>query len=445
VTDDRPIHPTARPLADLPIDALADRAEQLAKRWASALILARPTHAIGAIPLDQLAREAPGLCAQVLRALESDAELQRLTGNGAATGREELAPARRLGALAGAADAASCVVAAEALRSVLWDALLAELREPPARLLADLADRLAHVCSMALLATIAAASTHDQEVRGEGEQLVAAGAEHIPAGPPPLSAARAHSAGEARVAIVDEHGHDPASPGSVTLVGESKGDAERPLPWEPAPPEPPAQQGPPVQPEPPEPPWGSWERTRRLTGDPPVFQSLSLSQPGIEIRAERVQEGPAAWIGSIGQQLDRFATDGRPFAVLLVEVADIERLLREVPPGEVLRLADRVQAALEAERRATADGAGGSLTCERTGRYWLLAPGTDGRRVEDLAQHLADAVRRSVRHGGLELEVAVGAAVCPAHGREAAALAAHADVALYAGRASGSARDRAAG
>jgi len=432
MTDDSPMHGRAhpRPLADLPIDALADRADELAGRWASALILARPMSTIGAIPLDDLAREAPSLCGQVLRALESDAELNRLTGNGPATGREELAPARRLGALSGAADPASAVVAAEALRRVIWQALLAELREPPARLLADLADRLAHVCSMALVATIAASSAQDQNPVDSEQEVVVAGADRLSAGSGGSPGARAHFGAERRVVIIDEGGQDPASPGGATRVGESRGATERTLPWDPAP----------SGPAP-----GSLDRAQQPPSDPSSFHAPPESRPGSEIRAERVQEGPAAWVGSIGQQLERFATDGRPFAVLLAEVVDIARLVREEPPGEVMRLADQVQRVLEEELRAGADGPPGSLTCEAAGRYWLVVPETDWLRIEALATRLADAVRRSVGHRGFALEVAVGTAGCPEDGQEAAALAAHADVALYAARAGGSARDRATG
>jgi predicted signal transduction protein with EAL and GGDEF domain len=44
------------------------------------------------------------------------------------------------------------------------------------------------------------------------------------------------------------------------------------------------------------------------------------------------------------------------------------------------------------------------------------------------------AVASAVRHRGAPLELAVGSAVCPDDGREAPALAAHADVGLYAAR-----------
>ena len=71
----------------------------------------------------------PSCAWPTLWALQSDAELERLTG-GPATGARSTAPARRLAAASGAQDAATAVGAVEALRGVLWESLLGELREP---------------------------------------------------------------------------------------------------------------------------------------------------------------------------------------------------------------------------------------------------------------------------------------------------------------------------
>src|SRR5450755_747443 len=148
--------PRARPVAEAPIGALLDRADELARGWAIALILARPLERIGEIHLDALARDAPALCAQTIRALESDAELERMVGWEGEHGRGGSASAHGLAALAGAGDAESAVDAVEALRGVLLEALLGELRDPPARQVADLADRLAYVCATALAAAVGA-------------------------------------------------------------------------------------------------------------------------------------------------------------------------------------------------------------------------------------------------------------------------------------------------
>jgi GGDEF domain-containing protein len=165
----------------------------------------------------------------------------------------------------------------------------------------------------------------------------------------------------------------------------------------------------------------------------------------IEIRDERVEEGPAAWIRSIGRQLERFRHERRPFAVLLIELMDIERLIRSEPHDEMLRLAGQLERALEMELRTISARTSGSLTREAPARFWLTSPGSDRSRAQALAEQIAHAVRRSVSHRGRPLEVAIGTAVCPDDGLQAAALAAHADVALYSARAGGSAGGGAAG
>ena len=147
----------ARPMADAPVDALLARADELARRWASALIAARPLAEMARVPLEDLARQAPALCAQLARALSSDAELHRLLApaEAGAAGRAPesrsellaawLAPARE--------DASSAVRDVEALRGIIRESALGELREPTARQVADLSDRLAFLCA-ALLAAV---------------------------------------------------------------------------------------------------------------------------------------------------------------------------------------------------------------------------------------------------------------------------------------------------
>ena len=51
----------------------------------------------------------------------------------------------------------------------------------------------------------------------------------------------------------------------------------------------------------------------------------------IAIRDARGEAGPAAWIRSIGEHLDRFERDGLPFAVVLMEVAGSGSSLRGPP------------------------------------------------------------------------------------------------------------------
>jgi GGDEF domain-containing protein len=400
VPDDLRSHPLprARPVADLPIEAVLAGAGELARRWAIALILDRPLESIGDVPLEQLAREAPGLCSQALRALQSDVELDRLTGGGAPDAREDLAPVRRLPAICGAGDAAAVAQAAESLRGVLWEALLDQLELPSAHQIADASDRLAYVCAAALAAALSV------------------GPERPPQGARDTSTRASDDAGGLR----GTSGHQPALPqapaGQTFIVDEGSGTVSAeggvggrahaaPLAGERAAENP-----------------ASW--------DPPLPAPPAAHPAPIAIRDERGEQGPAAWIGSIGAQLERFAADGLPFAVLLVEILEIERLRREESADEVSRLAGHVEQAIVAELR----GRSSALTRERPGRCWLLVPRTDGDGAAALAERLLRGVTYAVRHRGQPLAVAIGTAVCPDNGREAAALAAHADVGLYAAR-----------
>lgn len=281
--------------------------------------------------------------------------------------------------MAGAGDAPALVEAVEGLRGVVWETLLEELCRPlfehaHARRVAEVCDRLACVCASALAAALA-------EGLPERDRA-GADAQPPPAAEPPAAAVDAEGRRASEAVIVDEHAQVPVAP-------------------------------------------------RRAPAE-------------IEIRDERGEVGPAAWIGSIGRQLERFRRDGGSFAVLLLELRDIERLRRDGGPEELSQLVDQVEQVLASELRPAAwpapgtgeDGQAGSLTRERPGRYWLLAPETDRIGVRVLAERLIGAVRRLSDQRGSFLELAIGMAVCPEDGREAAALAAHADLELYAARSS---------
>jgi hypothetical protein len=411
--------PRARGVADLPIDALLARAEEIARRWAVMLILERPLAQIGELPLEELAREAPALCAQAIRALASDAELERLLDVEPSSTRQG-SPALRLAAIAGARDARAAVEATEALRGVLWEALLEELSGPsfeqaPGRELAELSDRLATVCASALRASLPLGLPAAAAAPAGARRVVVASAGAAVEHPGPGASGSEHAASQ-RAVIIDERAPEQitsplpsprfasepsASPaaGAPPLVGE-----------EPSPPRAPEQSH---AGEPPR----SWQRFP----PPPARRD----QSEIEIRDER-GEGPAAWINSIGRQLERFEDDGLPFAVLLVEILEIERVLAERSTVEASVLADRVEEAI-AQLRPSA----GSLTRERAGRYWLLAPHTDRVEAGLLAERVVSSIGSS---SAVALDVALGMAVCPDDGREAAALAAYADVELYAAR-----------
>jgi hypothetical protein len=366
--------PRARPVSEPSLDALLVRSDELARRWAIAMLGARPADEIGQLPLEALARDAPPLCAQAVRALQSDGELERLTGRGASGARGDSAAAWRLAAICGGRDAVALVEAAEALRGALWEALLGVVGDPSARVLAELADRLAYVCA-ALLAGALEGSPELADVGARDEREIAGAFES------PARELASLSSASRRAVIVDER----------TLA----------VAKEPAP------------------------------------SALVTSPPEIEIRDQRREvgqareEGPAAWLGPIGAQLERFERDGVPFAVLLVEPVELERVRREEPDEELQRLARGLEDALRAELATWS----GSLTRERPGRCWLLVPGVEAPDAAALAQSLIAAVRSGASDRGAPLALAIGTAVCPEDGRRAAALAAHADVGLYASRA----------
>jgi len=97
-----------RPVADVPEAALAACAGPAAKAWLVALLERRPLAQAGRVPVAVLAERGPALCEAVLRALVSDAALERLVAEPAAAD---------IAQIAGAEGAADVVAAAEALRA----------------------------------------------------------------------------------------------------------------------------------------------------------------------------------------------------------------------------------------------------------------------------------------------------------------------------------------
>jgi GGDEF domain-containing protein len=167
------------PVADVPPAALAD-GQGPAKGWLLALVAARPLQDAPALPMPDLARDAPGLCAAILRAVSSDADLRRLQ-----VGGDLVALAARAGALAGAGGPADAVAAVAQLRGALWQALTATMAPLDAATTAALAERLAFVCDAVAAATLTdapgdrAAGFRVHDARGDWhgaiERLVADG------------------------------------------------------------------------------------------------------------------------------------------------------------------------------------------------------------------------------------------------------------------------------
>jgi GGDEF domain-containing protein len=286
--------------------------------------------------------------------------------------------------------------AAQTLSETLWEALHEELTDPRAHRVAELSERLVDVS--AAVAALAHGDARPAPV-AEGSLGAAPGVGgEVPAAQPEPTAAPVEP--RSRLARVT---HDEPSSDEPSSQRES-----------PAPPPPPS------------------SSVAVLVDELAPQGSPAQAPSEIEIRDARGERAQAAWIAAIGRRLERYERDGVPFAVLLVELADVERLRHSELPGEVARMTGLVETALSGELRP-AD----SLTRESPGRYWLLAPETDSGSARALAGRLAEAVRGAASHRGAPLQVAVGIAVCPTDGSQAGALAVHADVALYAARAAG--------
>jgi hypothetical protein len=207
---ERIAHPRA--VADPSVETLAARAEELARSWVLAQLAARPLPAMAEVPLEQLAEDAPALCEQLVLALSSDVQLERLLAPATASSRESFSTERAERAIVGA-DASALVVSVEALRSVVWRALLAELRDPPAALVADLAERLGYVCAAVL--TVALAASHEARAAAPGPGSAPA----VAASPAPrVEYERSRTAARSGAVLIDElheEARSEASTGSL--------------------------------------------------------------------------------------------------------------------------------------------------------------------------------------------------------------------------------------
>jgi GGDEF domain-containing protein len=140
----------------------------------------------------------------------------------------------------------------------------------------------------------------------------------------------------------------------------------------------------------------------------------------------------APWTAAVERQLERHATGGAPFALLCLEVADLDRLVAAERDGDVALALEAAEAGVSAQLRP-AD----VLVRERPGRYWLVAPDTDGDGARSLAHLLGAAVAGVRGHRGAPLEAAVGVATCPRDGTDAPTLEGRAEEGLFAARAAG--------
>jgi hypothetical protein len=137
-----------RPVADVPPAVLLD-GQATAKGWLLGLVASRPLDAALRLAAGEFARDAPALCAAVLRAVGSDADLARLEPAGDLAG---LAATART--LADADEPAAVVASLGALRAAAWEALTTVLHPLDAATTAALAERLAYVCEVVARAAL---------------------------------------------------------------------------------------------------------------------------------------------------------------------------------------------------------------------------------------------------------------------------------------------------
>ncbi len=154
--------------------------------------------------------------------------------------------------------------------------------------------------------------------------------------------------------------------------------------------------------------------------------------PAVEDAAEFHAARIAPWTAAIDRRLARHRQDGLPFAVLCVELVDVDRLAAADFDGEVARALEAAEGAVCAQLRP-AD----VLVRERPGRYWLTAPDTDGAEARTLAHRVAGAIAGAAAHRDVPLQAAIGLATCPADGADAVILEGRAEEGVFAARAAG--------
>jgi GGDEF domain-containing protein len=138
------------------------------------------------------------------------------------------------------------------------------------------------------------------------------------------------------------------------------------------------------------------------------------------------------WRRALDFALARHQSRGEPFAVLLVDLDEVDRLVAAGVGEELDAELDAVERAL---RRRLAHGE--ALVRERAGRWWVVAAGVERAAAGELAHQLAAGVEGSGRLHGAPLTASIGLAVCPGDAADALGLAARADTSMFAARAAG--------
>jgi GGDEF domain-containing protein len=156
--------------------------------------------------------------------------------------------------------------------------------------------------------------------------------------------------------------------------------------------------------------------------------TVATQPAGVELRVRDLRVGRGA---DAVEAVREAVVLGEPFALLVVEVDDVDRMLSGQHGDEVDAALHRAGAALAQELAGT-----DTVVAERPGEWHVVAPGADAVR---LARRLAAAVGGSETQAGPFLRVSVGAAAFPGDASDAAALHACARRRAYAALAAGTA------
>src|SRR4051812_606393 len=148
----------------------------------------------------------------------------------------------------------------------------------------------------------------------------------------------------------------------------------------------------------------------------PIVRPAHAGEDGVDGNgaAPRVADGDP--YTHLAARASEFASEGRPFAVLLVELDGVESLLAAERDEEVHRAVEAAERALEDLARP-----GDALRREAPGRLWLTLPGAGPAGARALALRAAAAVEGAAEHRGRPLTASVGVSVCPRDGAEAQA------------------------
>jgi GGDEF domain-containing protein len=421
-----PYRGRARPVADAPVGTLVASADALARDWLVALLAQGPLSAATAVPIADFAREAPGLCVAMARALGSDAELERLAHGDLAS------RAARAGTLAGAADPVAVAVAVETLRAALWGAALSELRRPEAGLVADLAARLSSVAAVvtaASLRAIGAGAADPAAATAPRPPVAEAAADDDAAPTPPVDAAAASPTRSPRVtADAPEPSGTNGGSGIVSAPdagsrGRGASSSSASVSWTRSSSAGRAESSssvpPPAIVRPPTP--SDW-------GAPAARAAEAVEQAAMAQAPPQIVDGPP--LEHLSQGIERHLVDGRGLAVLLVELEGVQRLLLAGPGAE--QAVAHAEAAVLALMRP-----GDAAVREEAGRIWITLPGIGPAGARALGLRVAVAVEGAAAHRGAPLTASIGLAVFPADATDAAGLVDRAEESLLLARASG--------